>query len=169
MNKESDWVVLGRLGRPQGLRGLIRVISFTEPESNILDYLPWHIQKNGHWVPLRIDNFQTQNQTILVKIEGYTEREAVAELTNCNIAVLREQLPKLPEGDFYWHELQNMMVQNKEGAILGQVVDIMPTGTHEVLVIQGEKQHLIPYVPDIYIVKVDSVQRQITVDWDEND
>lgn len=169
MNKESDWVVLGRLGRPQGLRGLIRVISFTEPESNILDYLPWHIQKNGNWVPIHIDNFQTQNQTILVKIEGYTEREAVAELTNCNIAVLREQLPKLPEGDFYWHELQNMMVQNKEGAILGQVVDIMPTGTHEVLVIQGEKQHLIPYVPDIYIVKVDSVQRQITVDWDEND
>lgn len=168
MNKESNWVVLGRLGRPQGLRGLIRVISFTEPESNILDYLPWHIQKNGHWVPIHIDNFQTQNQTILVKIEGYTEREAVAELTNCNIAVLREQLPKLPEGDFYWHELQNMMVQNKEGAILGQVVDIMPTGTHEVLVIQGEKQHLIPYVPDIYIVKVDSVQRQITVDWDEN-
>lgn len=169
MNKESDWVILGRLGRPQGLKGFIRVISFTEPESNILDYLPWHIQKKDHWIPLQVDNFQVQNKTILVKIEDYTEREAVAELTNCNIGVLREQLPNLLAGEFYWHELQNMTVQNKEGIVLGQVTQIMPTGTHEVLVIEGKKHHLIPYVPEIYILEVDPVQRQIIVDWDEND
>lgn len=169
MNKESDWVILGRLGRPQGLKGFIRVNSFTEPESNILDYLPWHIKKKEVWVPIQVDSYHIQNQTILVKISGYVEREKVAELTNCNIGVLSEHLPSLPEGEFYWHELQNMMVLNKEGAILGQVVQIMPTGTHEVLVIEGEKRHLIPYVPDVYIEKVDPVQRQIIVDWDEND
>ena len=105
---------------------------------------------------------------ILVKIAGYTEREAVAKLTNCHIGVLSAKLPALPDGDYYWHDLMQMTVCNKDGSILGNVTDILPTGANDVLVVNGEKRHLIPYVPKIHIVSVDPVQRQIVVDWDEN-
>jgi len=168
VNNESDWVTLGKLGRPQGLKGLIRVISFTQPEPAILEYFPWFIQQKNEWIPLNIETFQVQNQTILIKIAEYTEREDVGQLTNCHIGVLSAQLPKLPDGEFYWHELKNMSVSNQDGTLLGTVTDILPTGANDVLVVSGKKRHLIPYVPKIHIVSVDPVQRQIVVDWDEN-
>lgn len=168
MNNESDWVILGKLGRPQGLKGLIRVISFTQPDTAILEYFPWFIQQKDLWAPLNIETFQVQNQTILVKIAGYTEREDVGQLTNSHLGVLSTQLPQLPDGDFYWHELKQMSVLNKNGTLLGTVTDILPTGANDVLVVCGERRHLIPYVPKVHIVSVDPVQRQIVVDWDEN-
>lgn len=168
MNKESDWVVLGRLGRPQGLKGLIRVISFTEPESSILDYQPWSIQQKDAWRALSLKTIQVQTNAILVKVAGYTEREDVAQLTNQNIGVLRTQLPQLPNGDYYWHELKQMHVVNQDGITLGQVTDILPTGANDVLVVCGKKRYLIPYILGIYVVSVDPAQRLITVDWDES-
>ena len=168
MSNDSDWVILGRLGRPQGLKGLIRVISFTQPESAILEYAPWFIQQKDKWIPLKLEDSQIQNQTILIKVADYTEREKVAELTNCNVGVLAKQLPKLPDGDYYWHDLQQMSVVNKNGTVLGNVIEILPTGANDVLVVSGEKRHLIPYVPERHIVSVNLEQRQIVVDWDEN-
>jgi len=168
VNKESSWVILGKLGRPQGLKGLIRVISFTQPEPSILEYLPLFIQQKESWTPLNIENFQVQNQMILVKIAGYTEREEVAKLTNRHVGVLSAELPALTDGDYYWHELMQMTVYNKDGSLLGNVIDILPTGANDVLVVSGEKRHLIPYVPKVHIVSVDPVQRQIVVDWDES-
>ncbi len=168
MNKESDLVILGRFGRPQGLKGLVRIISFTEPESAILGYLPWHIQIKDKWIPLKLETYQIQNKRILAKVAGYLEREHVAELTNCNIGVLSTQLPSLANDEHYWHDLLNMSVVNKEGVILGHVTQIMATGANDVLVVNGEHRYLIPYIPDIYIVSVDPVQQHITVDWDES-
>jgi 16S rRNA processing protein RimM len=164
----SDWVILGRLGRPQGLKGLIRVISFTQPRSAILDYMPLHIQIKDTWHPLAIDTFQIQNETILVKLSSYSERETVAELTNCYVGIPPAQLPQLPEGEYYWHELKQMTVINQEGILLGEIIDILPTGSNDVLVVKGEKRHLIPYVPGVHIMSVDPVKRQIVADWDEN-
>lgn len=120
------------------------------------------------WTPLNIETFQVQNQMILVKIAGYTEREEVAKLTNCHVGVLSAELPALTDGDYYWHELMQMTVCNKDGSLLGNVIDILPTGANDVLVVSGEKRHLIPYVPKVHIVSVDPLQRQIVVDWDEN-
>ncbi|MCX7090715.1 MAG: ribosome maturation factor RimM [Legionellales bacterium] len=168
MNNESEWVKLGRFGRPQGLKGFIRVISFTEPESAILDYLPWHIQKKDQWLPLDVVSFQLQNQKILVNVAGYTDRDDIAELTNCNVGIISAQLPALSGGEYYWHELTHMQVVNKSGAELGRVVQILPTGSNDVLIVQGSKRYLIPYIHEIYIVSVDPVQRQIVVDWDED-
>lgn len=168
MNNETDWVVLGRFGRPQGLKGLVRVISFTDPESSILKYTPWHMQQNSMWVPVELTNSLTQNKSILVQVAGYVQREEVAQLTHIEIGVLRSRLPKLPSGEYYWHDLANMCVRNLSGVVLGHVEDVLPTGANDVLVVCGEKRHLIPYIPDMYIVSIDSEQRQIVVDWDEH-
>lgn len=168
MFKDPDWVVLGKLGRPHGLKGLIRVISFTEPEVSILEYKPWFIHYKHEWTPLELETFQIQNQLILIKIVDCAEREELAKMTNCHIGVKSNHLPQLPQGDYYWHEIIEMSVLNKDGKLLGTVSEILPTGANDVLVINGEKRHLIPYVMGIHIVSVDALQRQIIVDWDEN-
>ena len=168
MRNESDWVILGKIGRPQGLKGLVRVISFTQPESEITTYLPWHIKSKDKWTSLSLDWFEVQNNKILIKITDVHIREDVARLTNCQIGIPSTKLPTLNQGDYYWHELMNMTVCNTDGKLLGNVIDILPTGANDVLVVSGEKRYLIPYVRNIHIIAVDPVKRNIMVDWDEN-
>ncbi len=166
VSDQSDWVVVGRFGRPQGLKGFVRVISFTEVPENILEYIPWHVEIRGTWKPIKIVKVEPNAKLILVRVEGYAEREQVAVLTNCNIGVQSHQLPVLPKNDYYWRDLIGMQVSNKDGQTLGIVTEMLATGSNDVLIITGDKRYLVPYLPGEYVLEVDSEQRVIHVDWD---
>ncbi len=165
-DNNTDWVVVGQFGRPHGIKGFITVVSFTEPRENIIDYAHWHIGINNQWQPLNILQTTVNNKDILVQVEGYAEREQVAQLTNFEIAVKREQLKKLKPDEYYWHELIGMAVVTKQGEALGHVTELMATGSNDVLIVKGENRYLIPFLADDVILDIDSSQRLITVDWD---
>ena len=166
MNTNSEWLVVGRFGRPHGIKGFITVVSFTEPRENILNYTNWHVSINNQWQPLNLVNTTVNNKFILAQVEGYTVREDVARLTNHEIAIKREQLPTLSPDEYYWHELVGMTVVTQEGVALGSVSEIIETGSNDVLVVMGEQRYLIPFLPDDVILQINSSQRLITVDWD---
>ena len=166
MTNDSDWVVIGRFGRPHGIKGLLTVISFTEPRDNILRYTDWHAFLNYQWLPLKLLHLEMNNKFILAQVDGYREREEAARLTNIDIAVKRAQLPVLQEGEYYWHQLIGMQVVTPEGILLGSVSEMLSTGANDVLVVIGEKRHLIPYLPGRSVIEVNDSQRKITVDWD---
>lgn len=168
VDNDSDWVVIGRFGKPHGIKGLITVVSFTEPRDNILHYTDWHARISNKWQPLTLLHIEMNNKFILTQVEGYREREDVGRLTNTDIAVKREQLPTLQQGDYYWHQLLGMQVVNQQGALLGKVTEMLPTGANDVLVVMGEQRHLIPYLPGLTVTEVNEGQRVITVDWDSD-
>lgn len=166
MSNQANWVVVGRFGRPHGVKGFITIQSFTEPRDNILRYTDWHVLLNNTWTPIKILSVEVHNKAIIAKVEGYPERELVACLTNVEIVVDKEQLAALEPGEYYWHQLVGMRVVNQKGDSFGIVTEIMPTGSNDVLVVQGEKRHLIPYLPDQFIIEINDGQKVITVDWD---
>lgn len=166
MDTELDWVVIGCFGRAHGIRGQITVHSFTEPRDNMLHYTHWHVWLNKQWQALNIVQIDSREKNILARVEGYADREQVARLTNAKIAIKREQLPVLPKGSYYWHELIGMEVVSLHGFAFGKVIEIIATGANDVLVVEGEKHYLIPYLPGLYVCEVDADKRIITVDWD---
>ena len=166
MDTNKDWVVIGRFGRPHGLKGFVSVISFTEPRDNILRYTHWHGCINTQWQPLKLLHLEMNNKFILAQVDGYQDREKSARLTNIDIAVKREQLPVLQPGEYYWDQLIGMQVVNLQDVLLGSVKEILPTGANDVLVVVGEKRHLIPYLMGRNVLEIDDSQRIITVDWD---
>ena len=168
MDNNNEWLVIGRFGRPHGIKGFITVVSFTEPRENILNYTHWHVGINNQWQPLNVLETKVNNKFILAQVEGYTEREQVARLTNIEIAVKSEQLQELKPDEYYWHQLVGLNVVNQQGEALGVVTEIMATGSNDVLVVVGERRHLIPFLPDDVIINIDSSQRLITVDWDSD-
>lgn len=165
---ESSWVTIGRFGRPYGVRGAITIRSFTEPADNILNYPTLYGWIENQWKQLEIVSIDCPSQKIRVCLKDYSTRETVAALTNVPIAVPRGELPELPKGEYYCHDLHGMRVINQQQIVLGTVIDIMPTGSNDVLVIEGEKRHLVPYLLEEVIIGVDLNQRTITVDWDPN-
>ncbi len=167
--KDDDLIILGCLGRVHGIKGFITVHSYTEPRENILNYKDWYFFIDKHWQPLDVLQVEVNDKHILVKIAGFAEREDAGKLTHVKIGVIKEELPVLTEGEFYWHDLIGLSVINTEGVSLGTVEEIMPTGSNDVLVLKKEELTiLIPYLPENTIVSVDLKERKMIVAWDED-
>jgi len=164
--KDPNWAILGRIGRAHGVQGWVKIISFTEPFSELQKYSPWYLYKAQHWQKLQLLACKIQGHQLLAKIAGWDSPEQVSAYTNLPLAVKREQLPHLPPGEFYWSELIGLSVYNCEQHYLGKVISLMETGANDVLVVQQEQQEmLIPYLPERTILKVDLTVARIDVDW----
>ena len=167
MNNASDWVIIGRFGRPHGIKGFVSIVSFTEPRENIITYADWHFFGNDNqWQTINLLKTEINHKFILAKIDGYDTREQVGSLTNRNIAINRAQLKKLAPNEYYWHQLVGMTVVNQADELIGMVDDIMATGSNDVLIVTGKRRVLIPYLLGDVVLAVDDVRRIITVEWD---
>lgn len=164
----SQRIIVGKLGKPFGIHGWLKLNSYTEPYDNLLVYRPWQICLNGVWKTVEITQTKINGQQLLVKLAECDTPEQAKLYTNCEIAVWREQLATLPKDDYYWTDLEGLTVINKQGKILGKVNHLLATGANDVLVIKGTKEYLIPYLPELFIDKVDLINQQIIVDWDED-
>ncbi len=164
-----DWVVLGRFGRVHGIKGAISVVSFTEPRENILNYRDWYVKQQGQWQIVKREQDEVTDKHVLTKILNLETREDVASLTNLEIAVPQSMLPKLDADEYYWHELVGMTVVQQDGTVLGQVHELIETGSNDVLIVYGEQRYLIPYLIGEVIIKIDKKEKRITVNWNVDD
>ncbi len=166
MSEQSQPFIVGRIGRPHGIRGWMRVNSFTDPITNIMDYGPWLLEKGNGFESGKKIRMALKGEGIILHIEGCDTPEDARLYTNRRIAILRSQLGELEEDEYYWADLEGLSVVNQQGIILGQVERLIESGNHPLLVVKGERERLIPFVYGQFVMSVDLAQRQITVDWD---
>jgi|SRR5690554_1039781 len=171
-------ICLGRLGAPYGLKGWIRLISFTEPRDNLLSYKTFHAKPPGgehNGRPerqLQMDAARVHGKGLIGHLHGFDSPEAVRELTGLELYVDSEILPDLDAGDYYWHQLTGLQVSNAAGQVLGQVQSLLETGANDVLIVEptadsvDDQERLIPWVPDTVVQKVDLAAGIILVDWE---
>lgn len=163
-------IVIGRIGGPYGIRGWLKVDSYTRPRENVFTYFPWLIKENDCWKEIQIEEFQQRGSSrLLVKIAGIDSPEAARAFIHCDIAVFQEQLPPPNEGEYYWHDLIGLDVVNQDQVNLGKISDIVETGAHDVLIIKGlddkKNRTLIPLVMDVFVKKVDLAAKVVNVEW----
>lgn len=159
-------VVVGRIGSAYGVKGWVKLQSFTDPVDNIFGYHPWYVEDKGDWKPIDCDQYEFHNDKPIVHIQGYDTPERVKQLAGREIAIDKSLLPKLPEGEFYWHELIGLTAMTPQGVILGTTTQIVSNGAHPILMIVGEKTHLIPLLFGQFIGRVDLEKGQMVVKWD---
>ncbi len=152
-----------------GTRGWLKIHSYTRPRSNLLAYATWLVGQPGTWREVVLLAGKSQGPMLLAEFSGISSREAAAELVRAQIAVRRVALPVLPQEQHYWSDLIGMTVVNLEGVDLGQVSRLVETGDHDVLVTRAERDYLIPFVRERYILEVDQAARKILVDWHIDD
>ena len=164
-------LILGKFASPYGVHGWIKVVSYTDPIDNLLDYPEWKIEKKSHqWENLTIEAAKVHGRFLVVKLKGYDQPETVKVLTNCTIGVDRNAFPTLPAEEWYWTDLIGLQVVNKKGVTLGRVTELFETGSNDVLVVKDtqHKELLIPTLSSV-IQSVDLTQQVLTVDWDPDD
>lgn len=161
-------VVLGRIGAPFGIEGWVHLHSYAHPAENIVAYKQWQVRLGGgsSWQPVSVIKARAHGKHFVALLDGCTDRDQAQRYTNAEVGVYREELPELPEGH-YWADLIGLTVVTDEGICLGIVDSLFETGANDVLVVKnGKKEHLIPYVPEQYILSVDKESRTVKVHWD---
>lgn len=169
--ERSELTILGKVATAFGIKGWVKVISFTDPITNILDYPVWQLNINGQWREFKVKNSQLQTKGLAVFLEGINDRDAALALAHCEIAVYTHELPELEDDEHYWFQLIGLNVKNTQGEWLGQVTELLNSGGgNQVMVVDGcegsldNQQRLIPYVGAI-VLEVNEEAGEILVDW----
>lgn len=169
MQENEHPIIIGRVSGVYGVRGWLKITSYTRPKENIFTYSPWLMQINNAWKEIGVEEYQHRGDRLLVKISGIDTPEDAREFIHCDLAVKHEQLPPLNEGEFYWRDLIGLEVFNQDEISLGIIKDIVETGANDVLVINGtgnsKTRILIPLVMDAYVKQVDLIAKTMHVDW----
>ncbi len=159
-------VVLGRISGFFGVRGWVKVYSYTEPRDAVLNYRSWLLSSNGDWRAAEVAEGKRHGKTVIARIEGIEDRDQAAALIGCDIGVPRSEMPETDDGQYYWSDLEGLLVLTKSGAELGTVEYLIETGANDVMVINGEQEYLVPFVIDDVVLDVDLAAGVITVDWE---
>ena len=164
--EEAERLIIGRINGLYGVRGWVKIYSHTDPISNILDYTPWQLWQHGAWHTVAVQQGQVHGKGIIACLAGYSDRDQAARLLGADIAIFRDQLPPPPPDEYYWSDLIGLTVINQAAETLGVVEALLETGAHDVLVVKGERERLIPFVLEQGVLAVDLEARQIRVDWE---
>ncbi len=179
MNTDTEFVVIGKITTAFGVKGWVRIYSFTESPVDIFSYKPWFIKSNHDWQQINVVKWKNQSKGLVAQLDICDDRDSALSLRQVDIFVPAEKIQGLKEGEYYWRDLIGCRVINQQNEDLGIVTKLMETGANEVLVLdiddlavglslsKGEavKERLIPYVPDEVILTVDIKKKLITVEW----
>lgn len=163
----SDFLNAGEVSGVFGVKGLVKVFSFTDPRENILRYSPWILQKNNQTREIKVTGGQRQGNTVVAQLDGVTDRDAAMALMGWKILISKQQLPKPKPGEYYWADLVGLKVKTQEGIFLGVVDHLLETGANDVLVVMdGEVERLIPFLQQHTVLNIDLAAGLVVVDWD---
>ncbi len=173
MERKEEPEVMGRFGVVYGIKGWLKVISFTQDPESLFSYTPWFFRHKGQpWQPIAFEGYRRHGDGFIAKIKNIDVREEAQSLTNAEIGILGSSLPKLAEGEYRWRDLIGLAVVNRDNYEFGQVSSMMETGSNDVMVVKakpndeyGQKERLIPFLPHV-VDSVDLENQTIHVDWD---
>ncbi len=162
----EDIVLVGQVSGLFGVKGWVKVFSYTEPRENIVQYSPWLIQTDEGWIEIKLIQGKRQGKGVIASLQGYTDPDSSSRLIGCDIGLRRQQLPELDSDEYYWNDLIGLRVITLDGVELGRVERLIETGSNDVLVVQDERERLVPYIRGQVIKNIDLDQKLIRVDWD---
>jgi 16S rRNA processing protein RimM len=169
----QELLTLGQLTSVHGIQGWLKVFSYTDPMTGILNYPEWILEQDSQQRTVKLAQGRQQGKALVVRLEGIIDRTAAEALKGAWIKVPKAALPALPQGDFYWWQLEGLRVQTQAGVELGVVSHLLSTGgANDVLVVRAtqpddpQSERLLPWLMDRVIIDVDLDSGQIVVDWD---
>jgi 16S rRNA processing protein RimM len=157
--------VLGRVASAHGVRGWLKVLSFTEPPEGLLRYPVWRLRRSdGTETSYRLRDAQWDGRWVRAALEDVTDRDAAERLRGCQIEVDRSELPPTGEREYYQEDLVGLQVRNQAGVLLGRVSHFVAAPVQAIMVVAGTREYWVPAAPP-HLRRVRLEQGEIEVDW----
>jgi 16S rRNA processing protein RimM len=158
-------VVMGRIAGAFGIKGWVKVQTFTQSIDGLLAYPTWWLSEGSRWRENKVEEAAVHGRSVIAKLSGVDDRDAATQLRGTEVAVPRAALPANEGREYYWSDLIGLRVTNLQGVLLGQVTKLLETAAQQVLLIEGERERLIPFIESV-VVSVDVAGGSLVVDWD---
>ncbi len=171
----DELVVVGKITTVYGVKGWVKIHSFTEPMENIFGYRNCYVERDGQWRSIALEDGKKHGKGLVSRIAGVDSREDARLFGQCKIAVPAGEMPQLDDDEYYWHQLEGLKVLTShegEDVLLGKVHHLIETGSNDVLVVRkcrgsiDKRERMIPYIPDQFVQRIDLEAGEIRVDWD---
>lgn len=159
-------VVIGQIVGVYGVKGWVKVRSFTDPAENVLSYQPWYVRHADRSMRCDVIDARVGDKVIVAQLSGFNVREEALEWVGAEIVVDRSMLPAPGPGEYYWADLIGLRVATADGVELGVIERMLETGANDVLVIRGDRERLVPFIYGQVVKDVDLAAGRMTVDWD---
>jgi len=163
MLRNDNLVSMGKIANVFGIHGWVKIKTSSNLNS-LQDYKILHILFDNNMQTLEVEKSFIKGDIVHLKFLNINDRDQAMLLKGAIVYVSRDDFPKLADNEYYWVDLIGLKVVNKKRQELGNVDNLMETGANSVLVVKGNKQHLIPFVAD-YVSDVDMHNKLIIVDW----
>jgi len=175
MNETSapaeDLIVIGKIVSVHGVRGDVKIYSFTDPIDNLLEYRRWTLRRGDEVKQVELVKGRLQGKILVATLKGLTEREEARTYADFEICIPRSELPQLTGDDYYWYQLQGLTIINQVEQVLGRVDHLLETGANDVMVVKpfdgslDDRERLLPYT-DQCVLKIDLEAGEMRVEWD---
>lgn len=167
----DELIVIGKIVSVHGVRGDVKVYSFTDPIDNLLSYRRWTLRRGDEVKQVELVKGRQQGRILVATLKGLTDREVARTYADFEICIPCSELPPLAGEEYYWYQLQGLKVINELGQLLGRVDHLLETGANDVLVVRpcdgslDDRERLLPYT-DHCVQKVDLEAGEMHVEWD---
>ncbi|MEH6457217.1 MAG: ribosome maturation factor RimM [Cocleimonas sp.] len=173
MSQSDDYILLGKISGVHGIKGWVKVFSYTSPRVKITEYSQWYVKssKGQSWVSQKLTEGKVQGKNIIARLDGINYRDEAEALVGTEIAIHKDQLEVLAENEYFWRDLIGLSVETISGEKLGKIDWLFDTGSNDVIIVKDtesaeEKEHLLPYLFDDVIKSIDLEKSLMVVDWD---
>ncbi len=172
----ADLVVMGRLLAPRGIKGWLKIKTFTEAADALANFDVWWLKRGNSWVQCAVEDTELVHLGFSAKLEGVEDRNAAELMRGIDVALPRSAFPEFDDS-IYWIDLIGLDVVNLAGEALGVVDSLLETGANDVLVVKSgtkenaesteQAEQLVPYTEQV-VHEVDLKARKIVVDWQKD-
>lgn len=164
MSSGNEIFLIGKVSATHGVRGQLRITSFSGDADSFMALQSVMIKKPGGGMDtFAVAGAKAHGKKIILSLKEYANINEVLHLVGREVYVYRHQLPVLSDDEFYWCDLLGLTVSTEGGEVLGELVDIISTGSNDVYVVRDdEREVLIPALEDV-VIDVDSTAKRMTV------
>jgi 16S rRNA processing protein RimM len=163
----ARYLTLGQIVSAHGVRGWLKVNSFTDPPEALLEHMLWHlVSANGQTQERKLLGGDAYRGQLRVELEGVADRDVALALAGSWVQVERAALAQPAPREHYREDLVGLEVVNVEGAKLGTVSHFVELPAGAAMIVRGVREHWVPAGPP-HLKRVDLEARQILVDWPE--
>lgn len=149
-------LLMGRIGAAHGIKGEVRIQSFTEEPLALADYGPLSTDRPG--LTIEIESARATTNVLVARLKGVADRTAAEKLNGVELYVDRERLPPATDDDFYHADLIGLAARLADGTVLGTVTAVPNFGASDLIEVtdpQTGDTYLYPFtraiVPEVHI------------------
>lgn len=167
MNENSDFLIIGRIVRPFGMRGEVKLIPITDHIDRFLGINAVYLNRTGSYEKIDVESARVVKNAVLLKFPHVASRDDAELLRNSIVYIDREHAAPIDDESHYYYDILGCTVKTTQGDTIGKVFDIQNAGSCDVYCVRPENlpdgELLIPAVRDI-VKMIDTRKKEIRIE-----